>query len=166
MIGGNAYFLHQNGTIDFNVDAFPDAELFVRWSQVTAFMPSMQFSIRPWLYNQSVNEICKETVRIHEEIVFPYLDKYANKSLETGEPIIRPIWWIDNSDSNTYTIDDQFLVGDDILVAPVLKPNSIQREIYLPKGVWVYSNGTFFTGPLRRNFSAPLNHVPFFIRSQ
>jgi myogenesis-regulating glycosidase len=165
MIGGNAYQLDQNGNINFDVDVFPDAELFVRWAQVTAFMPSMQFSIRPWFYNDSsVNNITREMVRIHEEIVYPYLDKYANKSVETGEPIIRPVWWIDNSDEDSYQIDDQFLVGNDILVAPVVTNATTMREIYIPKGNWNYTNGTVYSGPKKLNFPAPLEHVPYFIR--
>jgi myogenesis-regulating glycosidase len=169
MIGGNAYVIEDNGNIDFDKDKFPEAELFVRWAQVSAFMPAMQFSIRPWLYNESslnlnVNEICKNAVDIHENVVYPLLEKYANRSVETGEPIIRPVWWIDNSDEDSYLIDDEFLVGDEILVAPVVTQNATMREIFIPKGNWNYTNGSIFIGPMKAVFPAPLEHVPYFIR--
>jgi alpha-glucosidase (family GH31 glycosyl hydrolase) len=67
---------------------------------MTAFMPSMQYSIPPWYYNDKtqvpVNKICKEYTDLHENLVYPLLIKYATIATQTGEPIIRPIWWLDN----------------------------------------------------------------------
>lgn len=76
------------------------------------------------------------------------------------------MWWIDNMDKKTLTIDDQFMVGDKILVAPVLTENSTSRDIYLPKGNWLYKNGTVFSGPkLLSSFSAPIEEIPYFIKN-
>lgn len=97
MIGGNAYtFIGDN--IDFNADtiAYPDKEVYIRWAQVTAFLPSMQFSIPPWHYGDEVDRICKELVEIHENLVYPLLEKYGNLAVQNGSPIIRPMWWVDN----------------------------------------------------------------------
>ena len=129
----------------------------------------MQFSIPPWYYNDrttvEVNKICKKYVDLHESLVFPYLKKYAQLATQTGEPIIRGLWWVDNSDPNSYLIDDQFMVGNEILVAPIVDENTYQRDIYLPVGSWIYSNGTEYKGPLRlTSFPAPIDIVPYFIR--
>ena len=138
MIGGNAYH-----------GQHPDAQLYIRWTQLTAFLPSMQFSIPPWHYKEPlVTQICRDMVNLHESVVFPYLKLFAQKSVETGEPIIRPLWWADNSDVNTLTVDDQFMIGDSILVAPILVENTYARNIYLPVGKWLHPNGTLFNGPL------------------
>jgi alpha-glucosidase (family GH31 glycosyl hydrolase) len=98
----------------------------------------MQFSIPPWHYNNiskiKVNEICQNLVEIHSNIVYPVLMKEIYNTISYGSPLIRPLWWLNNSDQITLTIDDEFLVGNDILVAPILKENSYQRDIYLPKG--------------------------------
>jgi alpha-glucosidase (family GH31 glycosyl hydrolase) len=98
----------------------------------------MQFSIPPWHYNNiskiRVNDICHELVKIHANIVYPVLMKEAYNTVKEGSPLIRPLWWIDNSDQIALTVDDEFLVGNEILVAPILTENSYQRNIYLPKG--------------------------------
>jgi alpha-glucosidase (family GH31 glycosyl hydrolase) len=97
MIGGNAY-TYNGSTIDFDSETIelPDYELYIRWAQVSAFLPSMQFSISPWQYNQTCEEICKKLLIIHTNLVYPKLVKYADLAVETGEPIIRPVWWADN----------------------------------------------------------------------
>ena len=87
------------------------------------------------------------------------------KTFFLGEPIIRPMWWIDNTDANLLVIDDQFMVGNKILVAPVITENEDSRDIYLPKGNWCYKNGTVFTGPkLLVKFNAPIEEIPYFIQ--
>ena len=129
----------------------------------------MQFSIPPWYYNNRtdlpVNTICKKYVDLHESLVFPYLIKYAQLATQTGEPIIRPLWWADNSDSNTYLVDDQFLVGNDILVAPIVNESTYKRDIYIPAGSWSGINGEQYQGPIRLiDYPAPLDIIPYFIK--
>ena len=152
MIGGNSY------------GHSPDAQLFIRWTQLTAFLPSMQFSIPPWHYKDpNVTKICRHFVDLHEKLVFPFLKFFADVSTQTGEPIIRPLWWIDNSDPYTLDIDDEFLIGNNLLVAPILEENSFARDIYLPKGKWIYLNETVFMGPvLLKNFDVPIDTIPYF----
>lgn len=139
MIGGNAYSFNGD-SIDFDADviSYPDDQLYVRWAQLTTFLPSMQFSIPPWHYNNiskiRVNDICQELVSIHENIVYPVLMKEVDNTLKDGSPLIRPLWWINNSDKISLIIDDEFLVGNKILVAPILIENSYRRNIYLPEG--------------------------------
>ena len=67
MIGGNAY-----------KNEHPDPQLYIRWTQLTAFLPAMQFSIPPWYYkDESLNKICKELVDLHESLVYPLIIKSA-----------------------------------------------------------------------------------------
>lgn len=66
----------------------------------------------------------------------PALEKFASTALNTGLPIIRPLWMLDSSDPACHMIEDEFSIGDDLIVAPILYPGSRQREVYLPAGVW------------------------------
>ena len=54
----------------------------------------------------------------------------------TGAPIIRPLWWLHPTDATCQTIDDEYLIGDSMLVAPVVKQGMRLRNIYIPEGPW------------------------------
>ncbi|XP_072167137.1 myogenesis-regulating glycosidase-like [Diadema setosum] len=141
MIGGNAYAEDTFTTVDEAL--LPERELFIRWLELTAYLPAMQFSIAPWQYDDSaaadgvsVVTVAKKMVRIHEEEVFPLIQRFALDALLEGTPIIRPLWWLDPHDKTALTIDSEFLIGDILLVAPILKPLDRFRDIYLPQGNW------------------------------
>jgi len=102
-------------------------------------------------------------------------EKYGNKLLEAanlaitkGEPMNRPLWWVDPEDPVTHTIGDQFMLGEDILVAPVVYEGATSRNIYLPKGTWraeLKSGTRTYIGPIwLNNFPAPLDVLPFFTK--
>ncbi|XP_072031554.1 LOW QUALITY PROTEIN: myogenesis-regulating glycosidase-like [Amphiura filiformis] len=142
MIGGNCY-----DSVTFHSRYLPDRELYIRWLELTAYLPAMQFSVAPWQYqdNDDVVRIAKEMTSIHADVVTPLVMELINDSVEkaslqnksgVGFPIIRPLWWIAPKDTQAQTIDSQFLVGDTLLVAPVLKKNARKRDIYLPEGRW------------------------------
>ena len=153
MIGGNAY------------DEQPDAELMIRWTQLNALLPAMQFSLAPWEYGETCNIICRRYATLHLEFA-PRILELANESARTGTPIIRPLWWLDPTDERALTCDDQFLLGEDILAAPVVRPGQRSREIYLPPGVWRdYWTGEQYPGPdVLTEFPAPLEMLPIFER--
>lgn len=64
------------------------------------------------------------------------LKKYARESLDSGLPLIRPLWMLEPSDSSSHVVMDQFAVGEEIIAAPILYPGIKEREVYLPAGVW------------------------------
>jgi alpha-glucosidase (family GH31 glycosyl hydrolase) len=90
----------------------------------------MQFGIPPWYFDEETNSICKKFVDLHESKIFPYIYELPLD----GQPIIRPVWWLEPENNLIYQINDQFVVGDDILVAPVLDPEIKHRNIYFPRG--------------------------------
>jgi alpha-glucosidase (family GH31 glycosyl hydrolase) len=68
------------------------------------------------------------------------------------------------ADQTSYEISDEFLIGNEILVAPITDEDVYARDVYLPRGNWKYENGSIFTGPLwLRNFPAPIEKIPYFI---
>lgn len=162
MIGGNAY----NGSL--NGLAYPERELFIRWLQVNVFLPSIQFSIAPWHYDDEVVKISLKMVNLREK----YAEKIisiAKEATRTGAPVVRPLWWIAPDDETAQTIDSEFLLGDDILVAPVLDSGARSRDIYLPAGTWkdeqrankeyVVENGMWL-----QKYRALLDELPYFSR--
>ncbi len=151
MIGGNEY------------EEKADAEMMIRWTQLNALLPAMQFSLPPWEYGEESATICREYAKLHTEYV-PKILQIAREATENGYPIIRPVFWQAPNDERALTCDDEFLLGDDVLVAPVVAPNVRQRDIYLPPGIWQdHWTGEVFTGNcLLKNYPAPLEKLIFF----
>ena len=92
-----------NGNLDYS-----SKELYIRWTQLTAFLPAMQFGVPPWFFDEDTNVICKRFVDLHEELIYPYI---VNLQLD-GSPIIRPVWWneadlVNNYNAKIYEINDQ-----------------------------------------------------------
>ncbi|KAF4074471.1 hypothetical protein AMELA_G00239670 [Ameiurus melas] len=160
MIGGNAYPNRTEGT-----QGLPDRELYIRWLELLAFMPAMEFSIPPWLYDDEVVEIARKFTRLHETLVAPRVLELAGEVLDTGDPIIRPLWWIATDDEAAYKIDSQFLIGDDLMVAPVLEPGKQERDIYLPAGRWrSYKGEHFDKGPIHlTDYPVDLDEIAYFV---
>ncbi|XP_071509210.1 myogenesis-regulating glycosidase-like [Diadema antillarum] len=133
MIGGNVY---EGG---FRNTYLPDKELFIRWLQITAFMPAMQYSISPWQYvnDTEVVNISRYWTEFHENVITPKLLQLAEEeTLTEGKPMIRPLWWIAPTERDALLSEDEFLVGDDLLVAPIVEEGALSRRVYLPKGRW------------------------------
>lgn len=148
-----------------------DPEILLRWLQVSTFIPAMKPPVAAFIQNKNIlsyasNEILGLHKSIYREID---LQKYL---VNSDQPLIRPIWWI-TPDPKTFTIADQFLVGDDILVAPVFCSGQRFRDIYLPetavKSVWQhhFRNGTirnFAAGGWLRKFHVTAFEIPYFLR--
>lgn len=152
MIGGNAY--HTN----------PERELYIRWMQANAFLPSLQFSIVPWQYDEEVINLTRQYIQLHDDYTDTILT-LAREAINTGAPIIRPLWWIAPLDEVALTIDSEFLLGDDILVAPVLERGAVSRDVYLPGGQWKDQlRGDIKQGGWYRNYMAKLHELPYFTK--
>ena len=89
----------------------------------------------------------------------------ANKTITSGEPIIKPMWWNDSNDHTNLIIDDQYLLGDSLLVAPILDKGAVKRDIYLPKGNWKDGyNSSTYSGPIwLKNYDASIEIIPYFV---
>ncbi|XP_076252804.1 myogenesis-regulating glycosidase-like [Rhynchophorus ferrugineus] len=157
MIGGNGY------------GNKPTGELIVRWIQVNTFMPSMQFSYLPWDYTSSVSfdieGISKKYVQLHEQYA-PKIIEAMQRSVSDGSPVNPPVWWADPDNEQALGIADEYLLGDDILVAPVIQEGAVTRDVFIPKGQWKDGNsGQIYTGPVTiLNYSAPIDVLPWFIK--
>ena len=137
-IGGSNYKRDVLANNDQNSNRV-DAELFTRWVGLSAFLPFMQFSRLPWLYNDTVTRFSVGMTVLHNQLVTRTMDCLARQFMSNHEPIIRPIWWSWPLDSRTYTINTQFLIGDVYLVAPALSKGQSSCSVYLPadSGPWI-----------------------------
>jgi hypothetical protein len=117
-------------------DPKPNRELYVRWLELAHFLPVVQFTYLPSDYDPELVQLAQELKTIRKLKLYPYIKKAINDALTTGLPIIQPLWMSDPQDANCLKIWDEFTIGGDILVAPILNQNVTEREIYLPKGRW------------------------------
>ncbi|XP_063702197.1 myogenesis-regulating glycosidase-like [Culicoides brevitarsis] len=153
MIGGNGYYGKP-----------PTKELFVRWLEANIFMPVVQFSYVPWDFDEETVEITRNLLELREKVVMPVLMKAMKRAVEDGSPVNAPIWWIDPQNTVAHGIGDEFLVGEEILVAPILKKKATKRDIFLPNGVWKDANDVIYEGnQWILDYKAQLGTIPYFI---
>src|ERR1041384_5744637 len=89
--------------------------------------------------------------------LLPYLYGLFDEAARTGAPILRPLLYEYPDDPATYSADDQFLVGDALLVAPITRPGIEHRHVYLPAGEWFqWWTGELIEGPAHVLAHAPL----------
>ncbi|NXV83674.1 SP15 protein, partial [Atlantisia rogersi] len=92
-----------------------DPELYVRWLQIVTFLPAMTFSMPPWLCCDAwVLNLTWQCIQRHRDFVVPLIIKYSEEWLRLGYPIFRPVWWLSPTDPTAFTIEDEFLIGDEV----------------------------------------------------
>jgi alpha-D-xyloside xylohydrolase len=120
-----------------------------------------------WSFGERAYNIIKDLLYLRERIK-PYIVEQMKKAHEEGIPIIRPLFFDFPEDKKTYEVEDEYLFGPDILVAPVIYEGERRRKVYFPQGVqWtepksenVYQGGQWI------EVEAPLEVVPFFLRDE
>jgi hypothetical protein len=154
MIGGNQY----------DQDKI-DKELMIRWAQASALMPLIQFSVGPWHFDQETVRISREASELHMRFA-PLIIDMAKQAPKTGEPILFSLWYHAPKDAQTYDITDQFMLGPDVVVAPVVVKGATSRDVYLPLGKWrdLKANKVVDGGRWLRGHPAPLDVLPVFVR--
>ncbi|MCC6612775.1 MAG: glycoside hydrolase family 31 protein [Anaerolineae bacterium] len=145
-------------------DEPPDGEIFTRWLQAVALLPGLSAG-RPWIYEQPYALINRLTLELRYRLL-PYLYACIAQAREYGGPVIRPLWMVDPADAQLAHVDDAYMVGEHVLVAPVTTPDTHQRQIYLPGGDW-YDFWTHepYQGRQMLTVPAPLERLPVFVRS-
>lgn len=155
MIGGGWWSL--NYTPGFEVDG----ELFVRMAQLSALFPMMQFSWAPWrVLDEKHAELCKRAAYLHRDFA-PYIIEQVKKTAVSGEPIVRHMEYSFPHMGFERCLD-QFMLGDDYLVAPVLEKGQKKRTVTLPEGKWLYLGETEYNGGETVIIDTPLEILPYF----
>ena len=147
-------------------------ELLSRWVQVGAFTPLFRNHStmgsreqEPWAFDKETEDINRKYIKLRYKLI-PYLYDLMHKGELTGEPIIRPLLFNYQKDKNTYEINDEFMFGDNILVAPVVEQGARHRLVYLPEGDnWIdYWTKKEYKGGQYIIKEAPLDICPIYIK--
>ena len=144
----------------------PERELYIRWLQINTFLPVVQFTTLPSVYDNQVESMASNLTHLRQSTVLPLLHRYGGDSVISGLPIIRPLWMLDPLDKHAIDVLDEFCVGEELLIAPILEHHKREREVYLPKGVW--KDG--IDGSLRKggrwihHHKAKLYQIAYFVR--
>ena len=121
----------------------------------------MQFSVAPWrILSKENNKICLEMAGLHRKMGGKILD-LAKEASKSGEPIIKPMA-MTFPNGGYETIKDQFVLGDTIIVAPVIKKGARSRSVVLPEGEWKADDGSIYKGRQTIIVEVLLGRLPYF----
>lgn len=169
-ISGIPFFSHDIG----GFIGLPDDELYVRWAQLGLFSSHSRCHgagdttyREPWRFSKEACDIFRFYDKLRYSLM-PYIYGEAKDSVRTGLPMMRALWLEYPEDRNVRQIDDEYLFGRSLLIAPVLTPlsQSTVRDVYLPEGVWydyftkekLISRGQWITRKVR------LDTLPIFVK--
>ena len=171
-LSGFGYMSHDVG--GFAVDnANPvNEELYARWLQMGLFTPIFRthstVKAEPYHYTTSgYQEAFKKIVKARYEWL-PYNYSLAYENAVSGAPFVRPLnFYSTEKDAATADIQDEYLWGRNVLVAPVIDPGKTSREVYFPAGKWysVENPEKVFVGPVTAECEAPLHSIPVFAKA-
>ncbi len=150
----------------------PSPELYLRWFQMAAYLPFFRThsSIgaarrEPWSFGPEVLEHAGAALRERERLM-PYLYTLAQLARRGGAPYVRPLWWGDPEDRGLRGCGDAFLLGDALLVAPVMERGAESRSVRLPRGRWYdTATGAPHEGPGQVLLDAPPGQIPVLARA-
>ena len=119
-----------------------------------------------WSYNSTkVKDTLASYIKMRAERVKPYIQALDKEVTATGAPTMRPLWWHYPDDTNSYGVNDQYMLGPNLLVAPVTTQRAVSRSVYFPTGQWKHwFTNDIVTGPGTKMIAAPLEHFPVYTR--
>lgn len=163
-------------------------ELLIRWFEYGTFCPVMRLhgyreplkapigteggalcvsgaDNEVWSFGEEAYEICKTYLQLREQMK-PYIANQMKAAHEKGTPVMRPLFYGFPEDKKAWEVEDEYMFGDHVLVAPVLYENQREREVYLPEGsTWKnYWTGEEYQGGQRYTVDAPIEKLPVFLR--
>ncbi len=151
----------------------PSQELYARWIQTGAFSPLFRSHTHygsndqePWSFGENIEMINRQFISLRYQMM-PYLYSLFYESSRNGAPLLRPLFWHDQTDPQTYNTayQHQFFVGEKLLLAPVTRVGHYLKKVYLPGGKWLdYNTEKTYEGPTHIIVEAPLDHLPMFLR--
>lgn len=147
----------------------PTPDLYLRWAQFGLLSTCARYhgtTLRdPWEFGEEALEIFRRYARLRYRLI-PYLDAYARQAAETGLPVMRPMVLRYQDDPATFGIELQYLLGDELLVAPVFNREG-RVDVYLPQGRWTdFWTDAVHEGPKTLRLAVPLDRLPIFVRGE
>jgi alpha-glucosidase len=119
----------------------------------------------PWSYGPEAEAIIKQYIELRYKLL-PYLYSVFWENHRYGFPMLRPVVMVEQQEANNAWRQDEFTLGDKMLICPVLDPGVQSRIVYLPKGEWYhYWTRERYEGPRENQVPAPLEEMPIFVRA-
>ncbi len=149
-----------------------NGELLARFTEFGVFQPFCRnhsakgtASQEPWAFGEPYESVCRDMIKLRMRLL-PYLYTLFEESHRTGAPILRPLLFEYPEDETTYALDDEFLLGDALLIAPITRPGIEHRSVYLPEGTWFHFwTGERFEGGRHILARAPLGEPAMYVKS-
>jgi alpha-glucosidase (family GH31 glycosyl hydrolase) len=173
-MSGMPYFTNDTGGFR---EGPPSAELYTRWMQATAFMPIFRAhgddsanqgkgEREPWAFGAEAEGITTNVIKQRYKLL-PYIYTTAKDTYETNKPIMRPLIMDYTNDAQVAKLQDQWMFGASMMVAPVHTEGATSRSVYLPQGTWYdWNDGTKkYKGGNSIDYAAPLDKIPVFVKS-
>jgi alpha-glucosidase len=150
----------------------PSAELYLRWFQAAAFMPFFRTHSavgmperEPWVFGEPYTSHARKMLELRYRML-PYLYSLAWETHQSGVPIVRPLFWADPEDQDLWDVGDAFLLGEALLVAPVVLEGATRRQVRLPAGAWFdFWDDRLYHGPGVVDVPGDLSRVPLLVRA-
>jgi alpha-glucosidase len=150
----------------------PTGELYIRWIQLGAFHPFFRTHSsgdhgdqEPWSFGKEYEELAKKFIELRYKLL-PYMYTTFWQYCKNGTPMLRPLIFVDQDDMETYFRQDEFMVGDNLLVCPVNQEDADGRWLYLPQGKWYYYwDDEAFQGGMEVWAEADLSRIPIFVKA-
>jgi alpha-D-xyloside xylohydrolase len=165
-LSGFAYWSHDIG----GFMGMPSRELYIRWAQCGLFVSNARLHgitpREPWVFGKKALEVFKHYAKLRYRLI-PYLYTVSYIASKTGHPVLRPMVFEFPADENVHEVTEQFMLGGDLLVAPVLEKGKRKKKVYFPDGKWIdWHDLLEYEGPGFQEVSAPLERLPFFARKK
>jgi len=145
-----------------------EGRVFARAVECTAFTTNIQThgDVRQaFEMSDEVQDIYRNYTRLHQQLV-PYIQKYSRVACQTGVPVVRHMVLEHADDALVYDVEDQFYLGDALLVAPILKDHAFERSVYLPAGSWTdLLTGEVIEGGKTVLAKANLGQIPVYLNN-
>ena len=147
-----------------------DDELYTRWLQFAVFTPILRphgsdIPSEPVFWNEKTQDIVRNYMKLRYAMM-PYNYTLAWQNATTGAPLIRPLYYTYIQDTIATRISNEYLWGDNLLVAPVLTKGTQSQKIYLPEGIWIdFNNGKQFEGKQWIDYPLVLEQLPVFAKA-
>src|SRR5215472_12652532 len=172
---GYAYWSHDIGG---HMPGAVDPELFTRWVQFGAFSPILRTHTtknpeserRIWAYPEPFSSILRSTFQLRYAMQ-PYIYTEARRTYDTGVAFLRPLYYDWPEASEAYDYKNEYLFGDQMLIAPVVTPGDkvsglATQKIWLPKGEWIeWPTGKHFSGPTSVDRSFSVDQTPVYLKA-
>ncbi|MGI8609910.1 MAG: TIM-barrel domain-containing protein [Candidatus Dormibacteria bacterium] len=147
-----------------------DKELFLRWAEWAALTPFYRVHmdgaapLMPWDFGQGAVDVYRRLPQFHNDAV-PLLQGLWTEQQSDGIPIDRPLWLQYPKDPASVRQDQEYTLGNDILVAPVVTAGATTRAVYFPPDCWQDPRDAHvYQGPMTATVAAPLDQLPYFYR--